>query len=47
LGGTTNVQGQLLRSLNHDGFVHIEMSKAMRKELLDNADTRKLLLNCL
>lgn len=47
LGGTTNVQGQLLRSLNHGGFVHIEMSKALRQELLDNAKTRKLLLSCL
>jgi len=47
LGGTGNVQGRLLQALKHDGFLHIEMSKAMRKELLDNADTRKLLLNCL
>ncbi len=47
LGGTTNVQGQLLRSLGHDGFLHIEMSKNMRKELLDNADARKLFMTCL
>lgn len=47
LGGTTNVQGQLLQTLKHDGFLHIEMSHAMRKELLDSADTRKLFMSCL
>ena len=47
LGGTTNVQGQLLRSLKHDGFLHIEMSKAQRQELLDKLEARQLLLDCL
>ena len=47
LGGTTNVQGQLLRSHGHDGFLHIEMSKDMRNELLDNVELRKLFINCL
>jgi len=47
LGGTTNVQGQLLGSLGHSGFLHIEMSKDMRKELLDNAAQRKLFIKCL
>lgn len=47
LGGTTNIQGQLLTSLKHDGFLHIEMSKDMRQELLDKPESRKLLLNCL
>lgn len=47
LGGTNNVQGQLLRSLGHNGFLHIEMSKNMRKQLLDNADLRKLFIKCL
>lgn len=47
LGGTTNVQGQLLRSLGYDSFLHIEMSKLLRTELLDNADSRNKLINCL
>ena len=47
LGGTTNVQGQLLSNLKHDGFLHIEMSKDMRQELLDRPESRKLLLDCL
>lgn len=47
LGGTTNVQGQLLRSLKHEGFLHIEMSKTLREELLNKLESRKLLLNCL
>ncbi|MEQ1738798.1 MAG: hypothetical protein ABL884_02740 [Methyloglobulus sp.] len=47
LGGTTNVQGQLLRSLGHHGFLHIEMSKTMRLELLENAEVRKRFLDCL
>lgn len=47
LGGTTNVQGQLLRSLRHGGFLHIEMSKAMRLALRDNADKRKQFIACL
>lgn len=47
LGGTTNVQGQLLRSLGHDGFLHIEMSKTMRRQLLDNVTSRKLFIKCL
>lgn len=47
LGGTTNVQGQLLRNLGHNGFLHIEISKAMRKQLLDKADSRKQFIKCL
>lgn len=47
LGGTTNVQGQLLRSLGHDGFVHIEMSKTMRRALLDDEKLRNKLISCL
>ena len=47
LGATTNVQGQLLQQLGHDGFLHIEMSKDMRRELLDHPEARKLLMSCL
>lgn len=47
LGGTTNVQGQLLQSLGHDGFLHIEMSKHMRRQLLDKAKLRNKFINCL
>jgi hypothetical protein len=47
LGGTTNVQGYRLRSLGQDGFLHIEISKTMRLELLDNTDVRKRFIDCL
>jgi hypothetical protein len=47
LGGTINVQGQLLRSLGHNGFLHIEMSKALRQALLDDAELRNKLIHCL
>lgn len=47
LGATTNVQGHLLQHLGFNGFLHIELSKAMRKQLLNNKKTRKLLSICL
>lgn len=47
LGGTTNVQGQLLRNLGHDGFLHIEMSKSLRGQLLEDAGLRKRFIDCL
>lgn len=47
LGATTNVQGHLLQSLGFNGFLHIELSKAMRKQLLNSKEARKLLSNCL
>lgn len=47
LGGTTNVQGQLLRSLRHDGFLHLEMSYSLRKLLLQRQDLRQALAACL
>ncbi|MCF7970137.1 MAG: hypothetical protein K9L22_03100 [Methylococcaceae bacterium] len=47
LGATTNSQGQLLQGLNHQGFLHIEMSLSLRKSLLDSAELRQLLLDCL
>ncbi|NOT10433.1 MAG: hypothetical protein HOP23_01120 [Methylococcaceae bacterium] len=47
LGGTTNVQGKLLQQLGHNGFLHIEMSKKLRQQLLDQSETRSLLIKCL
>jgi hypothetical protein len=47
LGGTTNAQGKLLQSLNHEGFLHLEMSYSMRKLLLDRQDLRRSLATCL
>jgi hypothetical protein len=47
LGGTQNIQGQLLQDIGHNGFLHIEMSKTMRQQLLDNSGIRKQLLDCL
>ncbi len=47
LGGTTNRQGELMQQLGHRGFLHIEMSKKMRQQLLDHSETRNLLIKCL
>jgi hypothetical protein len=47
LGGTTNRQGELLQRLGHHGFLHIEMSKKMRQQLLDHSEARNLLIKCL
>jgi hypothetical protein len=47
LGATTNAQGKLLHRLGHGGFVHVEMSKALRKKLVRDADARKRFIGCL
>ncbi len=47
LGGTQNAQGTMLRAMGFDGFVHIEMSKAMRVEMLENERTRARFIGCL
>jgi hypothetical protein len=36
LGGTTNVQGRLLRAEGHAGFVHVELSRETREQLRDD-----------
>lgn len=38
LGGTTNVQGRMLRKRKHTKFLHIEMSKRIRKRLLTSPE---------
>lgn len=43
LGATTNVQGQLMRARTANGFVHIEMSAEMRKQLARDAALRATL----
>lgn len=40
LGATTNVQGQLVRNRNPNGFVHIEMSGELRGQLARDAAAR-------
>jgi hypothetical protein len=47
LGGTTNVSGRILRSLGHDGFVHLELAYPVRKRLLRDAPLRRDLIRCL
>lgn len=47
LGATRNSQGQLLRSLGHAGFLHLEMNKKVRKNLLKDQQLRQQLLFCL
>lgn len=47
LGGTTNVQGQLLRSQGCTRFVHLEMGSEIRKTLAKSAGERGKLYRCL
>ena len=47
LGATTNSQGQLLQSLGHQGFLHLEMNKKLRENLRKQQALRKKLLLCL
>jgi hypothetical protein len=47
LGGTTNAQAQLLQDLGHDGFLHAEMSLALRKRLRDEREAQQVFLKCL
>lgn len=43
LGGTLNAQAHLLQGMNYEGFLHLEMSKDFRLQLLrDKAFARKL-----
>jgi len=39
LGATTNRQGQLLREAGNVGFIHIELSTEIRKQLRNDAET--------
>lgn len=47
LGATTNVQGQLLRGLAHNGFVHVEMSSRLRQRLRSDGQLRDGFASCL
>ncbi len=47
LGGTTNVQARLLRSLSAGQFLHVEMSLPTRLRLVDDALARKAFLSAL
>jgi hypothetical protein len=47
LGGTTNVQGQMLRSLGNDGFLHLEMALGLRKRMREEPTLRDAFLKCL
>lgn len=47
LGGTTNRIGRLLRELGLAGFIHGELSPALRRRLLDSSELRGAFLDCL
>lgn len=47
LGGTQNSQSRLLQNIGHQGFLHIEMSKALREQFLEQADARQQFIDCL
>lgn len=44
LGATTNVAAAALRALGYERFIHVEMSRAMRSLMRDDAATRKIWL---
>ncbi|MDX2455941.1 MAG: hypothetical protein QNL87_00375, partial [Gammaproteobacteria bacterium] len=47
LGATTNQQGRLLRRLAHNGFVHVELSRALRERLRSQGPLRTGFAACL
>lgn len=47
LGATRNVQGRFMRSLGHNGFVHLEFSNALRKRLKNNHGALDAIGQCL
>ena len=47
LGGTTNSSNRVLKSLDHDGFIHIELSLQQRKSLLKSKKRRGEFSKCI
>ncbi|MXO86832.1 hypothetical protein GRI38_12425 [Altererythrobacter aurantiacus] len=47
LGGLSNVQGEALREIGFAGFVHVEISLAARRALLEKEDMRRHFVQCL
>ena len=47
LGATGNRQGRALREAGHAGFVHLELSAALRQRLLAEPELRAAMLACL
>lgn len=47
LGATTNLQGRQLRELAHNGFVHVELSRALREHLRKAESSRAGFAACL
>lgn len=47
LGATTNLQGRLLRERGHNGFVHVELSRALRERLRNENSLRSGFGACL
>jgi hypothetical protein len=44
LGGTTNVQGEILRHHDSEAFIHFEFSRALRRQLVTDRAARDLFL---
>jgi hypothetical protein len=47
LGGTTNAQVALLKTMGLNNFIHAEMSRSLRETLRDNSQARAQVLGCL
>jgi len=47
LGGTSDRVGRLLRDWGRRDFLHLELSFALRRRLIEQPETRRVLLECL
>jgi len=47
LGGTKNISGKILRTMDHPGFLHLEMSHPIRKRLHKEILAREKFLQCI
>ena len=47
LGARTNTIGKLVRSAHGDRFVHVELSRPLRRQMARDADLRRDLMRCL
>ena len=47
LGATTNAQGHLLKALNHSGFLHVELSRQLRRTMIKNEQLIDRMFSCL
>ena len=47
LGATTNAQGHLLSRLDHTGFLHVELSRGLRRKMIEDDQLLRQVSHCL